>query len=73
MKIDNVRETPFSEIWANNPVFQRLRTINYSGQCGSCDFKDTCGGCRARAFFYYNDYMAHEPWCSYKRGIIQYE
>lgn len=69
MKVGNVRETPFSGIWANNPVFQRLRTLEYSGKCGLCEFKEACGGCRARAYFYYGDYMAHEPWCPYKRGM----
>jgi putative heme d1 biosynthesis radical SAM protein NirJ2 len=69
MSLGNVRETPFSEIWANNPVFQRLRTMDYSGGCGICKFKDACGGCRARAHYYFDDIMAHEPWCAYGRGI----
>ncbi len=66
LKVGNVRETPFSEIWATSPVFQRMRSLEYSGKCGPCDFNDTCGGCRARAYFYFDDYMAEEPWCSYK-------
>jgi putative heme d1 biosynthesis radical SAM protein NirJ2 len=66
IKVGNVRETPFSEIWANNEVLKRMRTQEYSGKCGPCDYNDTCGGCRARAYFYFDDYMAYEPWCSYK-------
>lgn len=68
MKLGNVRETPFSELWAENPVFQRMRSMDYSGKCGSCEFKRACGGCRARSYFYYDDYMADEPWCAYKAG-----
>lgn len=64
--IGNVRETPFSEIWANNPVFVELRTLNYKGGCGACGYKKMCGGCRARAAIYNDgDYMAEEPWCLY--------
>ncbi|AVX20856.1 MAG: putative heme d1 biosynthesis radical SAM protein NirJ2 [Bacillota bacterium] len=64
--LGNVRDIPFSKIWAENPVLQELRTLNYSGGCGVCKYKKICGGCRARAAFYNNgDYMAEEPWCLY--------
>lgn len=61
----NVRETPFSEIWKHNEVFNRLRTEKLQGGCGSCRYSKVCGGCRARAYFYHGDYMAEEPWCLY--------
>ncbi|HWI54837.1 MAG TPA: putative heme d1 biosynthesis radical SAM protein NirJ2 [Desulfobacteria bacterium] len=67
MEVGNVRETPFSQIWADSEVFKKLRTMEYSGGCGSCGFKKLCGGCRARAAFYNEgDYMAEEPWCLYQ-------
>jgi len=67
MKLGNVREIPFTEIWRNSPVFKELRTMNYRGACGICDYKDVCGGCRARAAYYHKgDYMASEPWCTYR-------
>jgi putative heme d1 biosynthesis radical SAM protein NirJ2 len=66
IKVGNIRETPFHEIWKNNEVLNQLRTMDYQGNCGGCKFKDKCGGCRARAA-YYNDgnYMGEEPWCRY--------
>ena len=64
--LGNVRETPFSEIWQHNEVLNKLRTLDYSGGCGACEYKKVCGGCRARAYFYHDgDYMAEEPWCLY--------
>lgn len=67
LKVGNVRETPFSEIWANNPVFQEFRTQKPSGRCHDCDCESICGGCRARAYYYSGgDYMAEEPWCLYR-------
>lgn len=66
--LGNVREIPFSRIWRDNEVLQRLRTLEYSGGCGTCRYKGICGGCRARAYFYHGDYMAEEPWCLYREG-----
>ncbi|HHX49898.1 MAG TPA: putative heme d1 biosynthesis radical SAM protein NirJ2 [Clostridia bacterium] len=64
--LGNVRETPFSKIWSENPILQELRTLNYKGGCGICNYKKICGGCRARAYLYHDgDYMAEEPWCLY--------
>lgn len=71
MELGDVRKTPFDEIWAKNEVLQKLRTLDYSGGCGVCEYKGVCGGCRARAAYYHNDdYMAEEPWCLYhgRRG-----
>ncbi|MFZ5648881.1 MAG: putative heme d1 biosynthesis radical SAM protein NirJ2 [Bacillota bacterium] len=65
----NVREKPFSEIWRDNPVFNRLRTLEYGGGCGVCQYRKICGGCRARAMFYSGDYMAEEPWCLYRKSL----
>lgn len=62
----NVREKPFGDIWSDSEIFKSLRTENYSGGCGSCGYKKICGGCRARAYYYHNDYMAEEPWCLYQ-------
>jgi putative heme d1 biosynthesis radical SAM protein NirJ2 len=68
--VGNVRETPFSQIWANAELFETLRRNDLSGKCGECDCKDICGGCRARAYYYSDgDFMAEEPWCAYRSAI----
>lgn len=64
----NVKESSFVDIWRDNPVFNRLRTMAYGGGCGQCPHQTICGGCRARAMYYYDDYMAQEPWCLYREG-----
>lgn len=66
----DVRETPFDEIWEKSPVFERLRTRAYGGACGTCDYADACGGCRARAAYYHDgDYMAHDDYCAHGLGL----
>jgi len=63
----NVRREPFAQIWASSEVFARLRdTSLLTGKCGACEFRNVCGGCRARAFYQYGDYLDEEPFCAYE-------
>lgn len=72
LKVGNVLDTPFSEIWKDAELFQELRTEKFEGKCGNCNYKDVCSGCRARAYYYTGgNYMAEDPWCLYRRGIAQ--
>jgi putative heme d1 biosynthesis radical SAM protein NirJ2 len=70
LKLGNVREQSFTDIWRRNPVLAELRTQAFEGGCGACAYRKTCGGCRARAWYYHGSYMAEEPWCLYhgRRG-----
>ena len=62
----NVVEDRLADIWTSSPVFLRLRDDSLlTGKCGVCDFKNICGGCRARAYAATGDYMAEEPLCVY--------
>lgn len=62
----DLRESPFSQIWNNSPVFTDLRDFSkYKGKCGRCEFITICGGCRARAYEVYGDYLSEEPLCAY--------
>ncbi|MCL1846433.1 MAG: putative heme d1 biosynthesis radical SAM protein NirJ2 [Coriobacteriia bacterium] len=66
----DVRVTPFDVIWQNSAVFQTLRTQAYSGACGTCDYKDGCGGCRARAAYYHEgDIMAQDDYCAHGQQL----
>ena len=67
IRLGNVKEKAFDEIWQENVMLQELRAANYKGKCGICDYKDRCGGCRARAYYYSGgDYMAEDEWCLYR-------
>ncbi|MDD3268210.1 MAG: putative heme d1 biosynthesis radical SAM protein NirJ2 [Syntrophomonadaceae bacterium] len=65
--LGNVKEKPFDRIWLENQTLQELRTMEYKGKCGICDYREKCGGCRARAYYYSGgDYMAQDDWCLYQ-------
>ncbi|MBQ6585754.1 MAG: putative heme d1 biosynthesis radical SAM protein NirJ2 [Coriobacteriales bacterium] len=66
----DVRQQPFDRIWESSPVLERLRSRAYSGACGGCDFRDGCGGCRARAAYYHQgDYLAQDDYCAHGLGL----
>jgi len=51
IKLGNVREQSFKDIWFNSPVFKALRNPDcLKGKCGKCEYRQLCGGCRARAY-----------------------
>lgn len=62
----------FDDIWKNSQVFNSLRDReNYSGGCSKCRDFDICGGCRARAYHKYGNYLAQDPlsYSCYKEKI----
>jgi heme b synthase len=63
----NVRETPLSTLWSSSEVFRNLRDFDgFKGKCGRCEYRNVCGGCRARAYEITGDYLAEEPFCTYE-------
>ena len=42
MELGDVHDTPFDEIWNNSEVLKKLRTLEYSGGCGNCNYKGVC-------------------------------
>ena len=62
----NIRTQSFKDIWENSELFKELRDFKkYKGKCGSCEYVNVCGGCRARAYAISGDYLDEEPFCGY--------
>ena len=61
----NVRQTPFPVIWSTSRIFKDLRARErlLKGQCGECEYRRLCGGCRGRAWATTGDYLAEDPSC----------
>jgi len=63
----NIKETPLAEIYREAPIFKALRdTSKLEGKCGACEFKELCGGSRARSYAVTGDPLAAEPCCIYQ-------
>ena len=62
----NIRQQKLETIYRESPLFRQLRdTSNLEGKCGACEFKEICGGSRARAFALTGNPHGQEPCCSY--------
>ena len=62
----NILKSPLTAIRENSPQLAALRdSANLKGKCGICEYKRTCGGCRARAYAATGDMFAEEPSCAY--------
>ncbi len=67
VKCGNIRDLGFKKAWLESEMFNELRDWSrYKGKCGLCEFKSVCGGCRARAYAKYKDYLREEPYCTYE-------
>src|SRR5690606_29723773 len=62
----DLRERSFAELWRASPVFRQLRTGTLGGRCGRCEYRQLCGGCRARAFADTGDPLAEDASCEYE-------
>lgn len=53
-------------VYQDSPLFRLLRTPErVTGKCGACEFREICGGSRARAYGLTGDPMASDPDCAY--------
>ena len=64
LTIGNIKEVDFRTFWKDNHILQELRNKDIlEGNCGSCDYRYFCGGCRARAYGYTGSYLSPDPGC----------
>ncbi|MFQ5703857.1 MAG: radical SAM protein [Gemmatimonadales bacterium] len=71
----DLKRQSFGDIWHSSELFRTLRAGTLGGKCGDCEYRTTCGGCRARAYAATGDYMASDPSCDYQppgdRAVIE--
>jgi radical SAM protein len=54
------------DVYQKHPTFRSLRDpAGFKGRCGVCEFRDVCGGSRARAYALTGDPLETEPDCIY--------
>jgi radical SAM protein with 4Fe4S-binding SPASM domain len=67
----NVRQDLRADICRNSPLFVALRdTCNLKGRCGVCEFREICGGSRARAYALAGSAFAEKTCCVYQPKAV---
>lgn len=62
----NIRRRDPVEIYRDSQLFRELRDPDaLKGKCGRCEFREVCGGSRARAYAVTGDHLAPDPSCPY--------
>lgn len=61
----DLRKDSLVSIWEKNSTFLRLRSELPGGKCGDCDYRYSCGGCRARAAAASGNLLGEDPKCAY--------
>jgi AdoMet-dependent heme synthase len=68
--LGSVRDLPLAEIYRENPVLLSIRSMDFGGKCGRCEYSDLCGGSRARAYASTGDPLAEDPACAYEPAVV---
>jgi radical SAM protein with 4Fe4S-binding SPASM domain len=67
LKAGNVKQQSLGDIYRTSPLFVALRDPdNLHGKCGRCEYRELCGGSRARAWAMTGDVFASDPLCTYQ-------
>ncbi len=73
LKAGNVRRQSLGDIYRSSDLFTSLRESgNLKGKCGLCEFRDLCGGSRARAWSMTGHVFASDPLCTYMPAGARY-
>ncbi|MHA1238073.1 MAG: radical SAM protein [Candidatus Odinarchaeia archaeon] len=68
VKVGNILTDDFEELWRSHRVLLTCRNKDLlQGNCGVCEFKYNCGGCRARAYNYFKNLRAPDPGCVHNK------
>lgn len=63
VSLGNVRRDSIVEVYRSHPLLRAIREGRFAGRCGRCDFRDVCGGSRARAYAVSGDPLGEDPAC----------
>lgn len=66
LPLGNVRERSLVDLYRESPLLRDIRAARFRGRCGACEYRDLCGGSRARAYAASGDPLGEDPACAYR-------
>ncbi len=72
LTVGNVRARDPLELYRESALFHALRAPRlFTGRCGVCEFREICGGSRARAWAATGDVLGEDPLCAWRPASMQ--
>ena len=66
----NVRRDDLVAVYREHPLFVALRDpARLGGRCGRCEWRERCGGSRARAYALTGNPLAEDPGCAHEPAV----
>lgn len=65
LTLGNIRERDLVSIYREHPLLKAIRGARFTGRCGTCEYREVCGGSRARAFSVSRDVLGEDPACAF--------
>lgn len=69
VRVGNVRGQSLARIYRESSLLRDIRAGRFSGRCGTCEFRDLCGGSRARAYAASGDPLGEDPACPFLAAV----
>ena len=66
LALGNVREQSILSVYREHPLLRKIRAAEFHGRCGACQWRDLCGGSRARAYAALGDPLGEDPSCAFR-------
>ena len=66
LPLGNVRRDDIVSVYRDHPLLRSIRAAEFSGRCGRCQYREVCGGSRARAYAASGDPLGEDPACGYR-------
>lgn len=62
--LGDIHERDIVSLYREHPLLQDIRAARFTGKCGDCEYRDSCGGSRARAFALTGDPLGEDSTCA---------
>lgn len=66
LPLGNVKQDDIVSVYRDHPLLRSIRAAEFSGRCGRCQYRELCGGSRARAYAASGDPLGEDPACGYR-------
>ena len=63
VEIGNVKNDSLVKVYRENELLRDVRMRRMRGPCSVCEFREVCGGSRARAYSFFGDPLSSDPAC----------